>query len=220
MTSETEEKQKAQDAKTKPNAIAEKLQGLAKPVLDVSTFLIPLLIKYGGIARDLYAKLPQNVITFIIGFIFCFFGGLYPVFFSAVEAAEQCGRAQVMAALSELTDEISKIVEESKKDDKVDADGDGKADVTQIEGKKLLARKTMLVIRKMDPKRVDSAVASIYQVWMAVAAVITIEFARAISMALAIAEFVKRPVDRFVAPTIQLAVPDEYDKWVPVILGW
>mmetsp|Transcript_130722 Transcript_130722/g.194786 ORF Transcript_130722/g.194786 Transcript_130722/m.194786 type:complete len:332 (+) Transcript_130722:93-1088(+) len=220
MTSETEEKQKTEDGKKKLTEIADKLQGLAKPVLDIASFLIPLMIKYGEKVREIYGKLPQNVIKFIVGFIFCFFGGLYPVFFAAVEAAEQCGRAKVMAALSEISDEILKIIDESKKDDKVDADGDGKADVTQIEGKELVARKTLLVMRKMDPKRVDDAMASMYQVWMAVAAVITIEFARAISMALAIADFMKYPVDRFIAPTIQLAVPDDYDKWVPVLLGW
>jgi hypothetical protein len=220
MTSETEEKEKADDAKKKLSAVAEKLQGLAKPVLDIASFFIPLLIKYGEKVREIYAKLPQNVIKFIIGFIFCFFGGLYPVLFAAVEAAEQCGRAQVMTALGEISDEILKIVDESKKDDKVDADGDGKADVTQIEGKELVARKTKLVMRKMDPKKVDDAIGRIYQVWMAVAAVITIEFARAISMALAIAEFMKCPVDRFIAPTIQLVIPDDYDKWIPVVLGW
>jgi ubiquinone/menaquinone biosynthesis C-methylase UbiE len=78
----------------------------------------------------------------------------------------------------------------------------------------------MLVLRKMNPEKVDRALNSMYRVWLSVAAVLSIEFAKTIALALSIADYMKQPVTRFVAPTIQLAVPDEYDKWVPVILGW
>jgi hypothetical protein len=39
-------------------------------------------------------------------------------------------------------------------------------------------------------------------------------------MALTIAEFLQKPMDRFVAPTLRLAIPDDYEKWVPVVLSW
>lgn len=57
-----------------------------------------------------------------------------------------------------------------------------------------------------------------YRVWLAVAAVLTLQFARTINMALSIAEFLNRPCDRFISPTLQIAIPDEYDKWVPVVM--
>ena len=123
-------------------------------------------------------------------------------------------------ACSSLADEALIIVEESKKDDEVDADGDGKADVKQIGNREYALRKTRLVMAKMNPEKVDSAVASIYKVWLAVAAVLNIQFARTINMALGIAEFINKPVDRFLRPTIQIIVPDEYDRWVPVVLSW
>ena len=72
----------------------------------------------------------------------------------------------------------------------------------------------------MDPHKIDKAISSIYKVWLAVAAVLTIEFARAISLALAIADFIKQPVNRYLAPIVQKLVPDKYDKWVPIVLGW
>lgn len=220
MTTETDEKQKSADAAKKAAEIAEKLQGLAKPVLDTIVFLIPLFIKYGRLARTYIEKLPANAFNFLVGFIFCFFGGLYPVLFAAIQAAEHGGRKAVMDALHDISDEILKIVDESKKDDKVDADGDGKADVDQIQTKEFVQRKLLLVLKKMDPHKVDNALSSMYRVWLAVAAVLTIEFARAISLALAIAEFLKQPIDRYVSPFIKKLVPDDYDKWVPVILGW
>jgi hypothetical protein len=216
MTSETEAKSHGE----KLSGAAEKLQALARPVLDVIYFLIPLMIKHGRMVKTLYLKLPQNMINFFIGFIFCFFGGMYPVLFAAVEAADQGGRETVVAALTDIANEASVILEESKKDDEVDTDGNGKADVDDLAGKDFVSRKTMLVLRKMNPAKVDKAMNSIYKVWLSVAAVLSIEFARAIAMALAIADFLKMPVDRFIAPTIQVAVPDEYDKWVPIILGW
>jgi hypothetical protein len=223
MTSETEAKTKTrsvEDITKKLSGAAEALQGLAKPAINAIAFILPLLIKYGRMAKELYGKLPQNVINFFIGFVFCFFGGLYPVLFAAIEAAEYGGLKTVSAAVSDLANEATIIIEESKKDDEVDADSDGKSDVDQIAAKEYVTRKIMLVLRKMNPEKVDKALNSMYTVWLAVAAVLTIEFARAISQALAIADFMRHPVDRFVAPTIKAAVPDDYDRWVPVVLGW
>ena len=45
----------------------------------------------------------------------------------------------------------------------------------------------------MNPEKVDKAVGAIYKVWLAVAAVLSIQFARTIAMALAIADFLKKP---------------------------
>jgi len=45
------------------------------------------------------------------------------------------------------------IIEASKKDDDVDKDKDGKKDVTGLSGKEYLARKTMLVLKKMNPDK-------------------------------------------------------------------
>ena len=55
------------------------------------------------------------------------------------------------------------IIDESKKDDKIDADGDGVADTKQIDGKELVKRKVKLVLTKMDPEKVNTAIASIYK---------------------------------------------------------
>jgi hypothetical protein len=220
MTTETDEKQKTDDAAKKAAALAEKLRGMIKPVMDAVVFAIPSMIKYGRLIRGYIEKLPANAFNFCVGTIFCFFGGLYPVLFAAVQAAEYGGRKAVMNAVHEIADEALKIIDESKKDDEVDDDGDGKADVDQLATKEFVQRKFLLVLKKMDPNKIDNAINSMYRVWLAVAAVLTIEFARAISLALAIADFMKQPIDRYVAPMVKKVVPDEYDKWVPVILGW
>jgi hypothetical protein len=210
----------AEDMKKHATAAATALQGVAKPLVDGITFVLPIIITNAMKAHEMFLKLPRNAMNFVIGFVFCFSGGLYPTLFAAVQAAEYGGRQTVMAALKDLADEALIIIEQSKKDDSVDVNKDGKADVKEISSKDYALRKTMLVLQKMNPQKIDTAISNIYKVWLAVAAVLTIEFARAISMALSIADFMRKPVDRFIAPTIQLAVPDEYDKWIPVILGW
>ena len=55
------------------------------------------------------------------------------------------------------------IIEESKKDDKVDADGDGTPDTEQIGNREFVKRKTKLVLAKINPERVNDAIASIYK---------------------------------------------------------
>lgn len=201
-------------------AAAQMLQSVAKPMLDLLTVAVPFIMKYSKMAHEYYMKLPQNALLFIYGFVFCFFGGTFPTLFAAIQAAEYSGRQTFMNAISDLADEAIKILQESEKDNKVDADKDGKADVNQISSAEFVQRKVRLVLRKMNPEKVDKAIGALYKVWLAVAAVLSVEFAKTISMALAIAEFIRKPLNRFVAPTIQMAVPDEYDKWVPVVLAW
>mmetsp|Transcript_6477 Transcript_6477/g.14303 ORF Transcript_6477/g.14303 Transcript_6477/m.14303 type:complete len:219 (+) Transcript_6477:769-1425(+) len=102
------------------------------------------------------------------------------------------------------------IVEENKKDDQVDADGDGIADAKQISGRELLRRKVKLVLAKMNPEKVNTALAAIYKVWMSVLAVLTIEFARTIALSLTISQYIKKIADRFLLPLFKKATPDEY----------
>lgn len=198
----------------------EKLQVYAKPVFDFIVPKIPVAIGYAKKAVAFYNSLPQNELNLLIGIVYCFFGGLYPVLFAAAMAAEYGGRQTIYLAIKDLAEEATIIIEQSQKDDDLDKDKDGVKDVNQISGKEFVQRKTLLVLQKMNPEKVDTAISAIYKVWLSVAAVLSIRFARTISFSLAIAEFLNRPVDRYLAPTVQIAIPDEYDRWVPVILGW
>jgi len=227
MTTDAEDKAKVQeraisvdDVKKGMNKASELVQVLAHPTIQFVTWAFPYIVVFCRFCRDAYMKLPVDQFEFLIGAIFCFFGGLYPTLFAAIVAAEYGGRRTLLKAIADLTDEATKILEASKKDDEVDEDNDGKRDVDQIRGKELLLRKAKLVMTKMDPEKVNSALASIYKVWLSVAAVLTVQFARTISFALGIADFIKNPIDRYIAPTLQLAIPDEYDKWVPIVLNW
>jgi len=131
----------------------EVIEAVANPLGQLVTTLLPMLITWGAKSMEVYSKLPQNFIEFLIGMFFCFFGGVYPALFAAVQAAENGGRAAVVSAIRDLADEAMIIIEASKKDDDVDKDKDGKKDVTGLSGKEYLARKTMLVLKKMNPDK-------------------------------------------------------------------
>ena len=98
------------------------LQNVAKPLVATLTFILPPMFQITGKAYSFYKTLPENVIQFFIGFIFCFFGGIYPTIFAAVQAAEHGGRKAVIDAIGDLVEETMKIIEASKKDDKEDKD--------------------------------------------------------------------------------------------------
>ena len=83
-----------------------------------------------------------------------------------------------------------------------------------------MKRKVKLVLTKMNPEKVNVAIASIYKVWMAVLAVLKIKFARTIALALTISEFFHRFITRFVVPIVDKATPSEYKKWVPILSDW
>jgi len=109
------------DQPTEMGKAAEFLQSVAKPLATFLGFVIPPLFSATAKAYKWFSMLPKNVAQFLIGFCFCFFGGLYPTVFAAVQAAEHGGRKSVVQAVSDLAKEIMVILEESKKDDAVDA---------------------------------------------------------------------------------------------------
>jgi hypothetical protein len=125
------------------------------PIFPLLLVLYCMVWYVGQKALDLYRQLPQNFLEFGIGFIFCFFGGVYPTLFAAVQAAENGGRTAVLDALYDLAQEATVIIEESKKDDNADNDKDGKKDVTEASNKEYWQHKTLLVLRKMNPEKVS-----------------------------------------------------------------
>ena len=116
--------------------------------------------------------------------------------------------------------EAAKIKAISDEDDKKDDDGDGVADVDQIDPKELLMRKTRLIITKCEPGKINTAAGGLYMSWIAVVATLKVQFARTIALALSIADLLQKPCDWLVAPAAFVVVPTDYHKWVPVVLGW
>ena len=89
--------------------------------------------------------------------VLCFFGGDYLTLIAACEAYRLTGYEPTVKSINAVIDDLKKIVDESKKDDLVDADGDGVADVLQVSNATLVQRKTLLFMRTVDPIRLSDA---------------------------------------------------------------
>merc|ERR1719410_1833879 len=58
-----------------------------------------MIIKIGNNLNEIWKKLDDHIVKSIIGFAFCFFGGMYPTLFAGVQAAEQGGRKLVVQSI-------------------------------------------------------------------------------------------------------------------------
>ena len=81
----------------------------------------------------------------------------FPTIVAACEAARLTGWERTEKAIKSIWEEAQIILQENKKDDTVDADGDGVADVNQLEAKDLMFRKAHLVMTKCDPEKINAA---------------------------------------------------------------
>lgn len=167
-----------------------------------------------------YVMLPTDALDAIIGLVFCFCGGLYPMLFAAVQAARLSGWKTTCDAVSELVNQAKIIAAENKKDDDADDDGDGVKDVNQIDAQALLLRKTKLVLTTSDPEKINTALGGLYTSWLGVVSVLKVQFARTIALALTIAELLKKPCDLVILPALHFVVPPEYHRWLPVVIAW
>lgn len=192
-----------------------KVEPHLKKIMHFLEKAIPILIEISQKGYAFYCKLSTDVLNLIIGFIYCFFGGVYPTLFASMEAAKHGGLTTLREAISDLAEEAVIIIEASKKDDDEHQD-----DSKEEDKKEYLVRKTKLVLVKMNPQKVDTALANMYSVWISVLATLSVQFARTIVLSLTIAEYVRKVLDRFVIPNIIEFVPPEYHKWIPIVAGW
>lgn len=193
-------------------------------LVDLIEILIPVLQKLHVQAMELWKKLepykPELLIPTFIGFVLCFFGGSFLTLIAAVEAWNMCGYESTSECLKVLWEDVKIVVEENKKDDKKDEDGDGVADVHQISNSEMLTRKTLLFLRVVDPNRVTAALGGITSGLMAVVAALKLQFAKTIALANAISVNLEKPADKHLLPHLEKLLPAEYKKWAKPVLHY
>lgn len=178
------------------------LISLGKMVLPPSVAVIKGIVKF-------YRALPVDAITAQIGLVYCFLGGYYPTLFSALQAAQYCGIQVMVAALSDLTNEAIKVI---------DATAD--LDWEDLSRKDVFLRQTNIVLKTVDPMKINQAAAALYTTWLGVSAVLQREYARVISLSLTLASGFERLAHIVLEPPLNLVVPEDYRQWVPAFIGW
>ena len=245
-------------------AWAAKYIKLAAPVIGVlakaTATAWPFLIVANNWVAWVWLTTDPDLLRAAFGLWLCFFGGTFPVLIAAYEALQLSHGESTYSSICAITTEVKVIISESAKDDARDDDGDGRADVDQLDARSLLLRKSQLVLTKCNPEKINTAIGELgatflgaqttrscisvslkmetdhlprqaqdeqkatskgAYVFAGVIATLKVQFAQTIAMSLSIAELLQTYViDGRLQPLIEKITPDEYQKWVPVLLRW
>jgi hypothetical protein len=137
------------------NALSIKVAGAIRPYLDkaapllvaastgfamVEPYAVALWVYLQYVWEKLQPYHPEEMFPALAGFVLVFFGGNFFTLCAAVEAYRLVGFADTKKALQKLHKSYALAMAASKKDDELDEDGDGVADVKQIGKKELVVR--------------------------------------------------------------------------------
>lgn len=131
---------------------------------------------------------PELLIPSFVGLIMCFFGGSFMTLIAALEAYKMCGYDSSLKCINDLKEDFNKFLVVNSKDDKEDLNNDGISDVLQVSSADLARRKTLLFLKTVDPKRVGEAITGLNSGFLAVAATLKLQFAKAITLGQAVGE--------------------------------
>jgi len=186
--------------------------------------LFPHLVNLWKMGLNIWIQLqpyhPEEFLPLGFGLIMVFFGGYYFTLFAAIEAYRMCGYDQTSECLKELYRSYLIVYAENEKDNQVDDNNDGIADVLQIDSKELLTRKLSLILKSLDPVKVSNALSGVWMGFLGVVAVLKIKFAQAIALGATIGNIFQTYAEDVATPVLQRAIPEAHHKWIPIIISY
>merc|ERR1712032_871878 len=163
---------------------------------------------------------PQELLPVVVGITMAFLGGEFPVLMAAVEAYRQIGWEDTWKAVQHLYANARVVLQEHQKDDQRDDDGDGIPDTQQITQAEYVQRKTMLVLRTVNPEESTKALEAVAQGAAAVIAVLKVKFAKIIALGASIGDCLRAPVMTYCLPRLKPLLPDDLQKWAAPFLSY
>jgi len=194
-----------------------------EPVLAMFIWVLAQLAPLFGLIFSMVESFldicPPDLVQSVVGLIVCFFGGFFPTTIAASEAWVQAGGNAAQESLMTLINELKQLKSENDKDDELDEDGDGIADVDQITGTQLMQRKLNMFLMKTHPKLLNDSMVGVYMGWLGVVATLKLQFAKTIALGSAIGEILKRPFEWVLVPVLVRVMPEDYHPWIEVIIN-
>ena len=184
------------------SSVTRTLVSVGKTVVPPTFTMIRSVVRF-------YQSLPIDAIIAQIGLVYCFAGGYYPTLFSSLQAARQSGWEIMVDAIRDLTDEAIKVIEAT-----VDVPWES------MNRKDVFLHQTNIVLKTLDPAKINQAAGALYTTWLGVSAVLEREYARTISLSLTLAYSFERAAHWILEPPLRFIVPKDYHRWVPVLVGW
>ena len=145
----------------------------------------------------------DKLVPTLIGLLLCFYGGTFFTIIAAVEAYRMTGYQTSLDALTLIHNDIQNFIKVSIEDDKVDADGDGKNDTSELTAQELVTRKSFLFLRTVDPEKLATALHGLQAGLLAVAATLKLQLAKSLTLGTALANIVEEPVNKYIKPSLE-----------------
>ena len=193
---------------------------IAAMVVRALLAIAPLFVYFYAKLYELYKMAPKNLLTMGFGLALCFYGGTFVASIAAIEAFRMMGWKETYVECQIVAKEVKSIYFASEEDDKVDADGDGIADVDQIPPHELAQRKLVLAMQTVtEPKRLQMAFGMLWGAYLAVLATLRLQFAQTAAIALGIVETVQPRIQRVaLAPLESVLEPLKIAHWADTAL--
>jgi len=203
--------------------------GAIRPYLDkAAPFLVmlstafevaaPYVVALWAYLQYVWEKLqpyhPEELFPALAGFVLVFFGGNFFTLCAAVEAYRLVGFEDTKEAIAKLVASYEVARAASAKDDELDEDGDGVADVKQMGKKDLVIRKLGVVAKAVDPELVADALTAINTGLMAVVATLRVKFAQCVTLGVTVGGIAHNIISPRLEPVFLELAPREHRKWV------
>ena len=189
------------------------MNGITQTLILCGKTVIPPTVSIVSGVVSFYRNLPTDLIIAQIGLVYCFAGGYYPTLFSSIQAAKHCGWDTMISSIQDLTSEAIKVIDASTQEDILH-------EYSTMNKRQVLFKQTDLILKTMDPMKINQAVGSLYTTWLGVSVVLEKEYARVISLSMTLAYYCERVTSIILGPPIKFVVSEDYHKWIPVMIGW
>jgi len=204
-----------------PEGVKNAMHALA-PVADAIhrgfVFLWPYMVAGYVKGKAVYDKMPEYSCVMIYGLIVAFCGAHFAALVAVVEAFKQTGAfKKIGACLVDLYESFKKLQAENAKDNSKDEDGDGVSDVDELSNGELFLRKCSLVMRTVDPNKVNKALGGLYSGFLAAVMVVQFEFAKTVTLGASLGDFMEKSLDILLDPLLKEILPEGYMPWVDLL---
>jgi len=173
---------------------------------------LPYVVKGVKKLQEGISMIPEKIFWAILSFLVCFFGGIFPATIAAAEAWNLCGGPEVWDQTKILMHELMKVADATKEEAKEEKD-------QTLTPQQVIQKRMTIALQVMEPEKVSNSLSCIYICWIGVVGVLRLQFARTITLGEVIGAKVYKPV-RKLEPAIESVIPEEYQKWVPVVTRW
>lgn len=173
--------------------------------------MLPIVAYTTKLVVGFYRSLPKDALIAQAGLVFCFAGGYYPALFASVQAAQNCGWNTMCEAVDALVEEAGAAIDAVALEYKIKP---------PISARKMFQQTTMTVLKSVDPVKINQATGALYTTWLGVSTVLEREFAKTIALSVSIAGYLTPMANFMFDPALQLCIPDDYQQWIPVLIGW